>query len=84
VAAGDLRALVTQVGEGRSYFMSVVMGSGWKVTASPVDSPVVIAERRVERRRTAEQVRAEFVRVALAQGIERRTDGSDLDREVTM
>lgn len=62
---------MTQAGEGRSYPMSVIVGFGWKVTVSPVDSPVVLAERRVERRRSAERVRGEFVRVALAERIDR-------------
>ena len=77
VVAGDLRVLVTRTGEDLSHMsigsqiQSMLVGGGWKVTVSPVDSAEVLAERRVGRRRTAERLRSSFVRVATEQGIDR-------------
>lgn len=75
--AGDLRVLVTRTGLDRNYWSTArslqvfVIGQGWKVTVTPADSTVVIAEQRFRRRRSAELVRAQFVRVAAQYGIDR-------------
>jgi len=77
VVAGDLRVLVTRTGLDLDYwssatsFHALVMGQGWKVTVTPADSTVVIAERLVRRRRTAELLRSRFVRCATQYGIDR-------------
>lgn len=77
VVTGDLRVLVTRTGQdlshvsARSLIQSLLVGSGWKVTVSPADSPEVLAERRVGRRSAAERLRDEFVRVATEQKIDR-------------
>jgi hypothetical protein len=85
VVAGDLRVLVTRTGAdptsmslgalARAFFV----GGGWKVTVSPADSAKVLAEQRVGRRRTAEGIRDEFVRVASGQGLD-RTDAARIRR----
>ncbi len=62
-----------------SLIRSMLVGGGWKVTVSPVDSAEVLAERRVGRRRTAERLRSAFVRVATEQRID-RTEKSRIAR----
>lgn len=77
VVTGDLRVLVTRAGEDLSYMSagtlmrSLLVGGGWKITVSPVDSAEVLAERCVGRRRTAERLRDEFVRIATQEPINR-------------
>jgi len=77
VVAGDLRVLVTRTGLDLTYtslatsIQALVVGQGWKVTVTPVDSTVVLVERRVRRRSTAELLRNRVVRCATQYGIDR-------------
>ena len=85
VVAGDLRVLVTRMGadlSGMSFaalVQKLLVGGGWKVSVSPVDSAQVLAEKRLGRRRNAELLRKEFVRVATEQGID-RTEVARIER----
>jgi hypothetical protein len=85
VVTGDLRVLVTRTGADLSHMSmaslirSLLVGGGWTVTVSPVGSAVVLAERRVGRRNTAERFRDEFVRVASEQKID-RSERSRIER----
>jgi hypothetical protein len=85
VVAGDLRVLVTRTGPDISHLSAgaltrqLLFGAGWKVAVSPVNSAQVLAEKRLGRRRSAERLRSEFVRVATTRRLD-RTDVATIRR----